>query len=169
MLEVVVVEVYSCMERINLAKPSSAVHGRNHLEDTHMTTEHHLIIDGHNDMLSKHNKLAGLDFGRLDPAHLQPQLHTDLVRLGRGGVGAQFWSIWVPCGADPADMAAMTFAQIEAVHRMCETYPRLTTLARSTDDIERCFAEGRIASLIGLEGGHQIFDSIDVLRFLYRS
>jgi membrane dipeptidase len=169
MLEVVVVEVYSCMERINLAKPSSAVHGRNHLEDTHMTTEHHLIIDGHNDMLSKHNKLAGLDFGRLDPAHLQPQLHTDLVRLGRGGVGAQFWSIWVPCSADPADMAAMTFAQIEAVHRMCETYPHLTTLARSTDDIERCFTEGRIASLIGLEGGHQIFDSIDVLRFLYRS
>jgi membrane dipeptidase len=134
-----------------------------------MTTEHHLIIDGHNDMLSKHNKLAGLDFGRLDPAHVQPQLHTDLVRLGRGGVGAQFWSIWVPCSADPADMAAMTFAQIEAVHRMCETYPHLTTLARSTDDIERCFAEGRIASLMGLEGGHQIFDSIDVLRFLYRS
>lgn len=137
-----------------------------------MTTEHHLIIDGHNDMLWKHHKLAGLDFGRLDPAHEQPQLHTDLARLGRGGVGAQFWSIWVPCTTVPADMAAMaavTLAQIEAVHRMCETYPHLTALARSADDIERCFAEGRIASLMGLEGGHQILDSIDVLRFLHRS
>lgn len=134
-----------------------------------MTTENHLIIDGHNDMLWKHHKLAGLDFGRLDPSHEQPQLHTDLVRLGRGGVGAQFWSIWVPCTTDLADVAALVFAQIEAVHRMCETYPHLTALARSADDIERCFAEGRIASLMGLEGGHQILDSIDVLRFLYRS
>ena len=134
-----------------------------------MTTEkHQLIVDGHNDMLWKHHTLAGLDFDRLDLACEQPRLHTDLVRLARGGVGAQFWSIWVPCTTDRVDIPALTLAQIEAVHRMCETYPHLTTLARSADDIERCFAEGRIASLMGLEGGHQILDSIDVLRFLYR-
>lgn len=134
-----------------------------------MTTSHHIVFDGHNDMLAKHHKLADLDFGRLDIAHEQPQLHTDLVRLRRGGVGAQFWSIWVPATTDRADLPALTLAQIEAVHRMCETYPHLTTLARSADDVERCFAEGRIASLMGLEGGHQILESIDVLRFLYRS
>ncbi|MEE2523805.1 dipeptidase [Pseudarthrobacter sp. J75] len=137
-----------------------------------MSTGHHLIIDGHNDMLSKHHKLAGLDFGLLDPGQEQLQMHTDLVRLRRGGVGAQFWSIWVPSVTSPDDkvaMAALTLAQIEAVHRMCETYPHLTALARSADDVERCFAEGRIASLMGVEGGHQILDSIDVLRLMHRN
>ncbi|MDR6639829.1 dipeptidase [Paenarthrobacter nitroguajacolicus] len=134
-----------------------------------MTAEHHLIIDGHNDMLWKHHEIAGLDFGLLDPAQEQPQLQTDLVRLKRGGVGAQFWSIWVPSDSDPGESAALTLAQVEAVHRLCEAYPHLTALARSADDIERCFSEGRIASLMGLEGGHQILDSLDVLRFLYRS
>lgn len=118
-----------------------------------MTAQQHLIIDGHNDMLWKHHEIAGLDFGVLDPAQEQQQLHTDLVRLKRGGVGAQFWSIWVPSDSDPAETAALTFAQVEAVHRLCETYPHLTALARSADDIERCFSEGRIASLMGLEEG----------------
>ncbi|MGW4123025.1 dipeptidase [Nocardia sp. NPDC004711] len=135
-----------------------------------MTSHHHLVFDGHNDMLAKHHELAGLDFAMLDIAQEQPQqLHTDFVRLRRGGVGAQFWSVWAPCATDRADLPALTLAQIEAVHRMCETYPHLTALALSADDVERCFAEGRIASLIGLEGGHQILDSIDVLRSLYRS
>ncbi|MBL1120168.1 dipeptidase [Streptomyces sp. 110] len=120
-------------------------------------------------MLWKHHTLADLDFGRLNLAQEQPRLHTDLVRLSRGGVGAQFWSIWVPCTTDRAAIPALTLAQIEAVFRMCETYPHLTTVARSADDVERCFAEGRIASLMGLEGGHQILDSLDVLRFLHRS
>ncbi|MGO4435005.1 dipeptidase [Paenarthrobacter sp. RAF9] len=131
--------------------------------------EHHLIIDGHNDMLWKHHELAGLDFERLDPSREQLLLQTDLVRLKHGGVGAQFWSIWVPADSDPAEAAALTLAQIEAVHRLCETYPLLTALARSADDIERCFSEGRIASLMGMEGGHQILDSLDVLRFMYRN
>lgn len=127
------------------------------------------LIDGHNDMISKIRDEAGLDSGTLDLALARPRtLQTDLVRLAAGGVGAQFWSVWMPCSTTGAALAAGTLEQFEAIHRLQALHPDRTALARTADDIDRINGEGRIASLIGVEGGHQILDSLEVLRLFHR-
>lgn len=127
------------------------------------------LIDGHNDMISKIRDEAGMDFGTLDIAVAQPHtLQTDLARLSSGGVGAQFWSVWMPCSTTGAELAAGTLEQFEGIHRIQALYPDRTALARTADDIEKINGEGRIASLIGVEGGHQILGSLDVLRLFHR-
>lgn len=127
------------------------------------------LIDGHNDMISKIRDQAGMDFGTLDIGVAQPHaLQTDLVRLGAGGVGAQFWSVWMPCSTTGEALAAGTLEQFEGIHRIQALYPDRTALALTADDIEKINAEGRIASLIGVEGGHQILGSLDVLRLFHR-
>ncbi|RZT85808.1 membrane dipeptidase [Pseudonocardia sediminis] len=127
------------------------------------------LIDGHNDMISKIRDQAGLDFGRLDIAVAQPEaLQTDLPRLEAGGVGAQFWSVWMPCSATGEALATGTLEQFEGIHRIQALYPDRTALALTADDIEKINGEGRIASLIGVEGGHQILGSLDVLRLFHR-
>ena len=127
------------------------------------------LIDGHNDMISKIRDEAGMDFGELDIGVAQPHtLQTDLARLSTGGVGAQFWSVWMPCSTTGAALAAGTLEQFEGIHRIQALYPDRTALALTADDIEKINSGGRIASLIGVEGGHQILDSLDVLRLYHR-
>ena len=93
--------------------------------------------------------------------------HTDLPRLAAGGVGAQFWSVYVPASLAGDGAVAAVLEQIDVVRRMIAAYPDALELALTADDVERIFASGRVASLLGAEGGHAIAGSLGVLRMLY--
>ena len=127
------------------------------------------LIDGHNDYpmtLREHDAAASLD--TLDIGKSQPSIMTDLPRLKEGGVGGQFWSVYVPVERRGADAVTATLGQIDIVYRMLRRYPQALELALSADDIERIFKSGKIASLIGMEGGHSIDNSLANLRMFYR-
>ena len=126
------------------------------------------VFDGHNDLPWQMRKSAGRSFDKADIAVAQPKFHTDIPRLRKGNVGAQFWSVYVPANTAGLGVSLQqTLEQIEIVHTMCERYPDVFGFARSVADIERLRAEGKIASLIGVEGGHSIEDSLQNLRRLY--
>jgi microsomal dipeptidase-like Zn-dependent dipeptidase/beta-lactamase class A len=128
-----------------------------------------LLVDGHNDLPWRMRTLGTTSFSQVDIARLQPQLHTDIPRLRQGNVGAQFWSVYVPVDYSDRGAALLTtLEQIDFVHRMIETYPETFQLALTSDDIRRARAEGKIASLIGVEGGHCIENSLNVLRQLHQ-
>lgn len=125
------------------------------------------LIDGHNDLPWAARKHAQYDWDRLDIAGPTPT-HTDLPRLRQGCVGGQFWSVFVPSTL-PRDQAVIqTLEQVDAVHAMVSRYHESLGLATSADEVEAVFASGRVASLLGAEGGHSIGDSLGVLRTLYR-
>ncbi len=127
-----------------------------------------LVIDGHNDLAWKFREKNDPFFRRLDIARSQPSLHTDIPRLRKGNVGAQFWSAYVP--AETAKMGTAvkeTLEQIDIIRRFVRAYPDTFAMAYTADDIERIHKEGKIASLIGVEGGHSIDNSLGVLRMLY--
>ncbi|MGB1926413.1 MAG: dipeptidase, partial [Rubripirellula sp.] len=99
----------------------------------------------------------------------QENFDTDIPRLRRGGVGAQFWSVYVPVSTATQNLSlATTLEQIAVVRELTEKYPNTFQLALTSKDVTRIRAEGKIASLIGVEGGHSIENSINVLRQLYR-
>jgi len=124
------------------------------------------LIDGHNDYPWALRENAGRDLDKLDISKSQPTIMTDIARLKAGGVGGQFWSVYVP--ADQPDPVTATLEQIDIVHRMMRKYPETFELAMTADDVERIFKKGRIASLIGMEGGHSIDSSLGALRMFYR-
>ena len=158
------------------------------------------LIDGHNDLPWALRERAGGNASqvRLAPASTAPPptapgdpgavnlaapvdgTHTDLPRLAAGGVGAQFWSVYVPAslagagtaaaggnGASGNGAVAAVLEQIDVARRMIACYPEALELALTADDVERIFASGRVASLLGAEGGHAIAGSLGVLRMLY--
>jgi len=128
-----------------------------------------LLIDGHNDLPWELRSQGSLSFERLDLAKPQATLHTDIPRLRQGGMGAQFWSVYVPASTAYSGRALIdTLEQIEMVDAMIDHYPETFELAMTVDDIRRIHASGKIASLIGVEGGHSIENSLSVLRQLYR-
>lgn len=128
-----------------------------------------LLVDGHNDLPWQMRKKARLSFDRLDISKPHPELNTDIERLRKGGVGAQFWSAYVPADTVRTKEAAhQTLEQIDVIHRMIERYPDVFEMASTADDIERIHAEGRIASMIGVEGGHSIENSLGILRTFYK-
>lgn len=128
----------------------------------------HPLVDGHNDLAWKLRESGRQDLGSADLAGPLPFTHTDLPRLARGGVGAQFWSVYVPASLGGEAAVATTLEQIDFVHGMIARYPEALALAVTADDVERIFASGKIASLIGAEGGHSLACSLGVLRLLYR-
>jgi membrane dipeptidase len=135
--------------------------------------QHVPLIDGHNDVPWSFrervaNHLAQIDLLSSTSAIDKP-MHTDIPRLRQGMVGAQFWSVYIPAsklGSKPGDTRDV-LEQIDVVHRLVEMYPDDFALALTASDIETIFAQGKIASLIGIEGGHAIERSLAVLRMLY--
>lgn len=127
------------------------------------------IIDGHNDLpwelrTNYGSRVQGLD---ADTSHGAHPLETDIPRLRAGHVGGQFWSVWIPTSLTGPAAIQTTIEQIDLVHRMVALYPQAFELALSAADISRIEHAGRIASLIGVEGGHQIGNSPAALRTFY--
>jgi len=126
------------------------------------------LIDGHNDYPWELRTRAKRDFRNLDISKPQPAVMTDIARLRAGGVGGQFWSVYVPVELTGQSAVTATLEEIDTVHRMVKQYSETFELASTADDIERIFKAGKIASLIGMEGGHSIDNSIAALRMFYR-
>ncbi|MFI1520862.1 dipeptidase [Kitasatospora cineracea] len=126
------------------------------------------VVDGHNDLPWAMRAQAGYDLDAVDLAADQShRLHTDLGRLRAGGVGAQFWSVYVPAELAGDAAVSATLEQVDFVRAMAERYPDHLRLALTADEVEAARAEGRIASLMGAEGGHSINSSLATLRALY--
>jgi membrane dipeptidase len=125
-----------------------------------------VLIDGHNDLAWAHREAFGYDLDRGDIALLQPRLHTDLPRLARGGVQGQLWSLYVPSTLSEPQAVVATLEQIDFVHRLVARYDQLA-LATTADQVERAIADGRLASLLAIEGGHSIGSSLAVLRRMH--
>ncbi len=126
------------------------------------------LIDGHNDYAwALREKSPALDLNVLDIRKPQPTLMTDIARLRAGGVGGQFWSVYVPATMQGKEAVRATLEQIDIVHRMIATYPEALAPARTADDVERAFKAGKIGSMIGMEGGHSIDSSMATLRMMH--
>jgi membrane dipeptidase len=124
------------------------------------------VIDGHNDLPMQLRAYRGYAVDGL--AEGAPEFHTDIPRLRAGGVGAQFWSVYVPSDLPEPEAVVATMEQVDAVWRMVAAYPSDLALAVTADDVTRAWQAGRIASLIGIEGGHCLATSLGVLRSFAR-
>jgi membrane dipeptidase len=126
------------------------------------------MFDGHNDYPWEVRERAGMDPAKLDIRNVRTDTMTDIPRLRQGGVGAQFWSVYVPASMAGQRAVTATLEEIDIVHRMIARYPDDFELALTADDVQRIFLQGRIASLIGMEGGHSIDSSLGALRMFAR-
>lgn len=120
------------------------------------------VIDGHNDLAWASRTLLG--YGVEELADGVPSTQTDLPRLAIGGVAGQFWSVWVDPVLQGAEQVVGTLEQIDFVHRLVDAHPERLAFARTAADVRQAMTEGRIASLIGIEGGGQLGGSLAVLR-----
>jgi membrane dipeptidase len=137
------------------------------LTDLHELLTGAPLVDGHNDLLWEMREKVAYDFDRNDIAGAVPSLHTDLPRLRAGGVGAQFWSVYVPSDLPGDQAVTATLEQLDGLHQMVHRYSDDLGLALTADDVDRIAADGRIASLAGIEGGQSIGASLGALRMLY--
>ncbi|GAA1911236.1 dipeptidase [Nocardioides hwasunensis] len=127
----------------------------------------HPVIDGHNDLLWTARAEAAYDFSRLDVGAGGTPTHTDLPRMRAGGMGAQFWSVYVPCRLAGGDAVTATLEQVDAARLLTETYADQLAWATTADEVEDAWSRDRIASLMGAEGGHSIDCSLGTLRQLF--
>ncbi|MBY6015619.1 dipeptidase [Qipengyuania gaetbuli] len=132
------------------------------------------VWDGHNDVpIQLRGRFDNLinDFDFVDTLDTQDgdraAMHTDLVRLEKGDVGAQFWSVYVSAALPEPEAVQATIEQIDVTKRLIARNPDKLALALTADDVEKAMAEGKIASLMGMEGGHSIGNSLAVLRQMY--
>jgi membrane dipeptidase len=126
------------------------------------------VFDGHNDLAWALREKGGSDPAATDVSRPVEFLHTDLPRLARGGVGAQFWSVYVPARLEGDAAVATTLEQIDLVRRLAARHPEALELAFTAADVARIMAVGRVASLLGAEGGHSIGCSLGALRALFQ-
>jgi membrane dipeptidase len=126
------------------------------------------LIDGHNDLPWAMREGVFYDFDKVDIRKPQPQLHTDIPRIRQGLLGAQFWSVYVPSSLQGQGAVTATLEQIALVHEMLRRYPDTFEQARTAADVERIFKAGKVASMMGAEGGHSIDSSLGTLRMLYQ-
>ncbi len=134
------------------------------------------LMDGHNDLpdvLSEYRLATGrmidltADQSALHPKADGPNLMTDIPRLRSGRVGGQFWSAWIPVTITGPAAVQTTVEQIDVIKGLAARYPTVFEMAYTAADVRRIHKAGRVASLIGIEGGHQINDSLSVLREYY--
>lgn len=134
------------------------------------------VWDGHNDVPEQlrdryRNVIGAFDFtdttGTADPANGNAAMQTDLKRMKQGRVGAQFWSVYVSANLPEPQAVQATLEQIDVTRRLVARYPGELQYATSAAEVERAWKQGRIASLIGMEGGHSIGGSLAVLRQMY--
>lgn len=127
-----------------------------------------MLFDGHNDLPWEIREKANSSFDALDISKDQPSIHTDIPRLRKGGLKAQFWSVYVPASHDTTgDALAQTLHQISIVKMMVKRYPEAFEFASTADDIERIVKSGKIASMMGVEGGYSIENDLNNLQRLY--
>lgn len=129
------------------------------------------LIDGHNDVpwqywVRGRNHLDKIDLNT-DTSRLSPPMHTDIRRLREGQVGGQFWAVYIHKNSAGAGATRAALDQLDLARRMIDRYSRDLELALTADDILRIHAAGKVASLLGLEGGHAIENSLGVLRQMY--
>lgn len=159
--------IRSCLLAVSalaLALPAAAQDGEARAREILRTTP---LIDGHNDLPWALRQGYGSDPYAVDlTTNLDEttRLHTDIPRLRAGGVGGQFWSVYVPASLTPVDAAKATFEQVNVVRRMVAAHPETFELATTAEDVVRIHRAGRIASLMGIEGGYSIADSLGLLR-----
>jgi membrane dipeptidase len=125
------------------------------------------VLDGHNDLPWAMRETHEYDLDQVDLSSDGVGLHTDIPRLRRGQVGAQFWSVFVPCSLPGPAAVKATLEQIDFVHRLVDRFSGDLAFARTADEVEVAVAGGRIASLVGMEGGHSIDGSLGTLRMMY--
>lgn len=125
------------------------------------------VLDGHNDLAWALRERCGSDLSEVDLATGEPALHTDLPRLRRGGVVGQFWSVFVPCSLTGDAAVTATLEQVDLVRRLVATFPDDLALCRTSAEVVAATEGGRIASLMGMEGGHSINGSLGVLRMMH--
>jgi membrane dipeptidase len=127
----------------------------------------HPVIDGHNDLLWTARVEAAYDFSRLDVGAGGTPTHTDLPRMRAGGMGAQFWSVYVPTLLTGDAAVSATLEQVDAARMLTSRYADQLAWATTADEVEDAWATDRMASLLGAEGGHSISCSLGTLRQLH--
>ena len=136
------------------------------------------VFDGHNDVPwalrgRVDNMINGFDFqdttdtARPDATPPEIAMHTDLMRLRKGHVGAQFWSVYVPSNPNEAQAVQQTLEQIDVMKRLVARYPDDLALASTSAELEKAMKAGKVAGMLGMEGGHSIGSSLAVLRQMY--
>jgi membrane dipeptidase len=153
---------------VSMASAASAQSSDPALEHARKLLESTPLIDGHNDLPweIRESKTAPRDVAAYDIRRTAPK-QTDLPRMAEGRVGAQFWSIYIPGEIKDSGFARVQLEQFDIARRMIARYPDRLALALTANDIERDFKRGKIASLLGMEGGHAIENSLGALRSYY--